>query len=285
MLGLLLPAPLDAQRRDTLRVALVLSAVDSTRSHAQSIARGIAMGADEVTRTAALFGLTIEVDTTGGAAALAGPGAASSAHEASALVVAGPAATCMRLQQLTEQRRAVILAIDCASEVFPAADDPCRRIAFRLLPNAESRERARDILTRHLRGDTLSHARVVVWHHGLERFGAAQLNERFRRRFQSEMDSDAWTGWIAMKILGEAALRARTTDGLRLARYLARPKTRFDGHKGEPLRFDQRTGELRQPLYLVVRGAGDERVAAEISGAEAWSYGAATVEAGAACTS
>jgi ABC-type branched-subunit amino acid transport system substrate-binding protein len=107
----------------------------------------------------------------------------------------------------------------------------------------------------------------VVWHHTLRRFGADQLNERFRRRFGSEMDGPAWAAWAAVKVLVDGAMRARTTNGAALARHLLRPDSRFDAHKGEPLTFDPRTGELRQPLYLVLStesGGQRERVATEV---------------------
>jgi hypothetical protein len=84
------------------------------------------------------------------------------------------------------------------------------------------------------------------WQPVLERFGAGELNERFRRKAGRSMTADAWCGWVAMKAIAEAALHARSTapgdvaDALRVLR--------FDGHKGEPLYFDDRQ-RLVQPLY------------------------------------
>jgi PQQ-dependent catabolism-associated beta-propeller protein len=79
------------------------------------------------------------------------------------------------------------------------------------------------------------------------RFGASELNDRFRARFQQPMTSDAWHGWIAVKALVESALRAPAKADL----CDALVRARFDGHKGTPLFFDPRTRVLRQPDVAV----------------------------------
>jgi hypothetical protein len=88
-------------------------------------------------------------------------------------------------------------------------------------------------------------ARHVDWHPDLERFGAEQLNERFRRRFGIPMDEPAWRGWMAVKIAAELVLRAPA--GSDPATALATMS--FDGHKGESLSFDPKDHHLRQPTY------------------------------------
>jgi hypothetical protein len=88
-------------------------------------------------------------------------------------------------------------------------------------------------------------ARHVDWHPGLERFGAEQLNERFRRRFGIPMDEPAWRGWMAVKIAAELVLRAPAGSDPTTA--LATMS--FDGHKGEPLSFEPQDHHLRQPTY------------------------------------
>ena len=89
--------------------------------------------------------------------------------------------------------------------------------------------------------------RVVDWHPDLERFGAEQLNERFHRRFGQPMDEDAWHGWIAVKIAAELSLRVSPGAGL----LDLLPRSAFDGHKGEQLRFDLKDHHLIQPVYRV----------------------------------
>lgn len=79
----------------------------------------------------------------------------------------------------------------------------------------------------------------VAWHPSLRRYGAAQLNERFRERTGRGMDENAWYGWMAVKLVAEAGLRGRP---------LAEART--DGHKGGALSF--REGRLHQPLYVLL---------------------------------
>jgi ABC-type branched-subunit amino acid transport system substrate-binding protein len=262
-----LPAGLGAQAAaDTLRVGVVLTAAPLQLAHAESIARGVQLGTEEASRTAALFGVTMQVvrsgdtDTSTVAAVQRMIG-----ERAAAVVAAGDPDECDALAEIAATRRVVLLTLSCGEEFQRA--DACARTSFHLAPSDAIRAHARDLASRDSRHGAPSHARVAVWHHSLSRFGAEQLNERFRRRFGVEMDSSAWSAWLAMKILAETALRARTSQGRELARYLVRRDSRFDGHKGEPLSFEPRTGELRQPLYLVVGStASDERIAAEVTG-------------------
>jgi hypothetical protein len=90
---------------------------------------------------------------------------------------------------------------------------------------------------------------VLAWHPALERFGAAQLNDRYRKRFGAAMDERAWAGWMSIKILLDAALKTGTSDRCALERFLVGAQGRFDGHKGVPLYFDPATRELVQPRY------------------------------------
>jgi hypothetical protein len=84
------------------------------------------------------------------------------------------------------------------------------------------------------------------WRPDLNRFGAGELNERYRRRTGRGMTADAWVGWVAVKAVVEAALRgdAATPDALATALR----DLEFDGHKGVPLHFDERQ-RLVQPTY------------------------------------
>lgn len=102
------------------------------------------------------------------------------------------------------------------------------------------------------RGDRLP---PVLWHANLFRYGAEQLNERYRRGFDRGMNAEAWAGWMAVKAATEASLRAR---GRELRAVLTDPATTFDGHKGGPLAFDGPGRTLAQPLYLVDGGDSEE---------------------------
>jgi len=104
-------------------------------------------------------------------------------------------------------------------------------------------------------------SRGDVWHRSLEKFGAAQLNDRYAAAMSQPMTPKAWLGWFAMKILAESAWRARSTDARAIADQLR--TLSFDGHKGIALRFDDRQ-VLRDVVYEV-RGEGpNARVVREI---------------------
>lgn len=90
-----------------------------------------------------------------------------------------------------------------------------------------------------------------LWHAGLTRFGAAQLNERFEKHLRGQPSSGTWAGWMAVKVVWETALRTGRLDARVLAGSLLHPEQPgFDGHKGEALAFDG-VHQLRQPLYTV----------------------------------
>jgi hypothetical protein len=90
--------------------------------------------------------------------------------------------------------------------------------------------------------------KLALWHASLERFGAAQLNDRFRAA-RIPIDDQAWLGWFAVKMLWEAGVRGKALDSMS-----------FDGHKGRALTFG-RTPVLMQPLYQL--SADNTKVAAE----------------------
>jgi hypothetical protein len=88
---------------------------------------------------------------------------------------------------------------------------------------------------------------AAEWHHALKRYGALELNERYRRAYDEPMSAAAWAGWFAVKCAAEAAFRSSPQGIAESLRTL-----HVDGHKGVALRFlADRT--LDQPLYLVGR--------------------------------
>ena len=88
----------------------------------------------------------------------------------------------------------------------------------------------------------------VMWHHTLEKYSARDLNSRYRRRFGQPLEGASWSAWAALKLVGEAMLRAGTTPEALLEYLESDPP--FDGHKGRPLTFRRWDHQLRQPMYL-----------------------------------
>jgi hypothetical protein len=108
--------------------------------------------------------------------------------------------------------------------------------------------------------DTEGFERHALWHESLERYGAQQLNERFRRRFARGMDGAAWAGWFAVKVAAEVLLRLEQPTASSVAAYLTSPAAAFDGHKGQPLRFDPAHRHLAQPVYAIDDAGRAEQV-------------------------
>lgn len=222
--------------QDALRICFVPG------PESASAARGVTLGVAEAARTGELVGRRIElmtVDSVESAAGLHG------VARPAALVGGFDDAQCEALVQLAHRTGVLVMNVGCRADHWRSA--ACERNVFHV--EASDGMYADALAARGENGEVPASA--ALWHPSLERFGAAQLNDRFRARFAREMDGAAWAGWMAVKVLWEAALRTRTTDSERLRLYLESDRTQFDGHKGWPLSFRQSNHQLRQPLYLL----------------------------------
>ncbi|HYM29856.1 MAG TPA: ABC transporter substrate-binding protein [Candidatus Cybelea sp.] len=90
----------------------------------------------------------------------------------------------------------------------------------------------------------------VAWSWAFERDGAPQLLRRFQRKTGRQMQSADWAAWIAVRALGEAAMRTASADFGKIAAYLKSPQLSLDGYKGASLSFRPWDNQLRQPLML-----------------------------------
>lgn len=200
--------------------------------------RGALMAGEEGARAGDLVGRRFTVVRADAADPRGAALAAARAVDAGAIAVVGgtDAATCAALDSVAAARRVPWVNLGCDDATLR---DPARHPwGFHVAPTQAMRRGTGD-------GDDAP----VLWHAGLERYGAAQLNERYARRHSAPMDGAAWAGWMAVKALAEAALRAERADGPTVAAWLVRQDVAFDGHKGEPLRFGADDHQLRQPVY------------------------------------
>lgn len=237
---------------DTVRVVLV---VDDTAAR-RSLVRGAMLGAEEAAHTGALFGtaVALRVVTRSGLDSMARASATASHGTAvpSLYLVAGDSAVCSEVVSQSTRTSSPVLDAGC-----PVADGAPAGTVYSLYPAPYPATTPAPAA-----GDTV---RVELWHRTLDKFGGEQLNERFRRRFSSAMDSPAWVGWLSMKIALDLALHAHASSGAALLRQLADPRTQFDGQKGRPLRFSPETHRLVQPVYRVAGRGEGERVVAEVA--------------------
>jgi ABC-type branched-subunit amino acid transport system substrate-binding protein len=254
------------RRHTSLRIGLI-TAASAISPAAASGARGVRLGAAESKQTAALFGDDVELYETdgGGTTVLNAAEQLLSARKVQVLIGVS-AADADALSRLAESRRVIFVNAASRSQALRAA---CRRYTFHVEATdamyANAATAARQIpvtvsANASVPSDRAVRDSVTLWGPSLQRFGASQLNDRYRDRYHIDMDGFAWAGWAAVKIAAEAALRTRATSPANLVAYLESPGTQFDGHKGWSLTFRLADHQLRQPLYIAkLTGAGGYR--------------------------
>jgi ABC transporter substrate binding protein (PQQ-dependent alcohol dehydrogenase system) len=88
------------------------------------------------------------------------------------------------------------------------------------------------------------------WHPALEQWGATQIQNRFRRLANRPMESLDYDAWVAVRAIGEAATRGKTTAPADLIGYLKSPDFELGAFKGRKLTFRDWDGQLRQPILI-----------------------------------
>lgn len=222
--------------------ALRVGYVAPAGAPAEAALRGAALGAQEAVRAGELVGRRFALLTARAASTQAAVDAAQEMVEQGAAAIVGgfDEPTCRALSQLAERRRVLFLNVGCRSDALRQGANPH---TFHV--------EASEAMYRSAAAEEGGSA--VIWHPDLARYGAAQLNDRFKRRFGTPPGAEEWASWMAIKLLWDATLRAESTDPRRLAALLE-GNHGFDGHKGQPLTFGSRDHQLRQPLYLASSG-------------------------------
>lgn len=248
------PAYAQAQGGDTLRIGFVAPDSASRTAVQASAGRGVRMGVEEAARSASLFGRTVVLVEGADAARLVGEG------RVAALLGGFSTEECRALGGLAGERGLVFVDLGCDADALRGRG--CQAASFHVAPSA-------GILADAVAQAGVAGGRAVAWDARLERFGADQLNQRFRARFGQGMDSPAWAGWFAVKMLWESTLRARSVQPAALMAYLSSDAARWDGHKGRPLSFRAWDHQLRQPLYVAAASGDPAEVPRAVSGDEA----------------
>jgi ABC-type branched-subunit amino acid transport system substrate-binding protein len=218
---------------------------------------GIRMSVEEVERAVLLFGGEIKLTRVTGDARVAATAdeveSIVNRERTTAILGGAHAAECAALARVADRQGALYFNISSSEDALRGAE--CRPTMFHVIPSAAM---CRDALARaELPAE--ADARCVAWDASLVRFGADTLNQRFQTRYGQPMTDESWTGWLAVKMLWESALRARTAEPRALAAVLTRDSTRFDGHKGRALSFRPWDHQLRQPVYVFSGGSGASR--------------------------
>jgi ABC transporter substrate binding protein (PQQ-dependent alcohol dehydrogenase system) len=89
-----------------------------------------------------------------------------------------------------------------------------------------------------------------TWDAAFDQWGALQLQNRFKKRFQRFMTPLDMQLWTAVRIVGEAASHANTTDAAKLLAYIKSPDFSIAAFKGQKLTLRDWNLQLRQPILL-----------------------------------
>jgi len=88
------------------------------------------------------------------------------------------------------------------------------------------------------------------WSPVFEQWGATQLQLRFTKAAGRPMTARDYGAWMAVRTLGEAATRARSTDPAAIAAFVRGKEFELAAFKGSRLSFRPWDGQLRQPVLL-----------------------------------
>jgi ABC transporter substrate binding protein (PQQ-dependent alcohol dehydrogenase system) len=88
------------------------------------------------------------------------------------------------------------------------------------------------------------------WHVAHEHWGAAQLQNRFRRVANRPMRPIDYHAWIAVRAIGEAVTRVKQVDAAAIGGFMLSPDFDLAAFKGVSLSFRPWDLQLRQPILL-----------------------------------
>jgi ABC-type branched-subunit amino acid transport system substrate-binding protein len=250
----------------TLNVATILPPADDKAPGIADVDAGASMAFSETQRAAELFGQKVQLSAKRVASSDQFQGVAHEFIERNSVhvIIGGMSeGEALALAAAAEGTGAVFLNVGSSADSL--RKNECSPRMFHIAASDSMTEAARAAAMQQLTAASTGIA-IQLWDASLERYGASQLNDRYRARFGRAMTSPAWAGWFAMKIAWETSLKARSADPAVLAGELAKRSTQFDGHKGAPLSFRTSDHQLRQPLYAVGHDAGGKmaRVVAEL---------------------
>jgi ABC transporter substrate binding protein (PQQ-dependent alcohol dehydrogenase system) len=90
----------------------------------------------------------------------------------------------------------------------------------------------------------------TIWSPVHEQWGATQLQRRFRAQAGRVMTPLDHAAWLALRAIGEAAVRSQSTEPEKVIAYLRSPEFEVAGFKGAKLSFRDWDNQLRQPILL-----------------------------------
>ena len=95
----------------------------------------------------------------------------------------------------------------------------------------------------------------VAWSRAVEQWGAVQLQNRFAKIAKRPMGNIDYAAWAAVRAVTEALIRTKSTDVKTLNSYLRGPDLKLAIFKGRSSNFRPWSGQMRQTIPLVHKGA------------------------------
>lgn len=92
---------------------------------------------------------------------------------------------------------------------------------------------------------------ATTWHPAVELWGGTQFQNRFKRLAGRTMRPLDYNVWMAVRSVGEAATRTKSSKPKDLITYMRSPEFELAAFKGQKLTYRSWNGQLRQPILLV----------------------------------
>ena len=92
---------------------------------------------------------------------------------------------------------------------------------------------------------------ATVWHRAFEQWGGMSLQSGFQKQAHRDMTERDYTGWLAVRSVGEAATRSPSADVAGLRDYIFSDKFKVAGFKGQQMTIRTWDHQLRQPILLM----------------------------------
>ena len=92
--------------------------------------------------------------------------------------------------------------------------------------------------------------RPVTFHAAHEAWGATQFQRRFEELTGRYVRQEDYQAWLALRVIGEAAIRSSAADAATLRGYILSDAFELAAFKGQKVTFRQWNGQLRQPILL-----------------------------------
>lgn len=90
----------------------------------------------------------------------------------------------------------------------------------------------------------------VSMHPAHEQWGGTQLQSRFERAAKRRITSRDYQAWMAMRVVGEAAIRTKSNDVKTIRQFMLGPDFGLAAFKGQAVTFRNWDRQLRQPILL-----------------------------------